>query len=510
MKAVPLYWLSLGDVYLSLPPSLFPEEKNWWYRVWCASGKPGRFAPDADMKATREVFVPTVEDLPEEGEGDHLIMRFFKNYFGPMLMKPWMKAIVILLYCGYMGGAIYGCMNIRRGVSFEKLSNADSFLADYYLNKDIYFNQYSVSVALVITDKLDYSDPEVQQGINRVIETFTNETDFFCTDNTVSWLNDYLEYLKYIPRKPKTPEEFIQMLKYSFLGLPGADRHRLDISFNSEATEIEAARFYVQSLWYKKTEEIMLAARRVADSIEDFNVTIFHQTFIYFDQPVVVWKNTIQNIIIAIICMLFVAMMFVPQPASAVWVTIATASIECGVMGYMTLWDVNVDFISMTYLILCIGFSVDFSVHITYGFIASEAETGSKKAVDALHVLGYPVLQSGISTILGVVFLCTSISYLFLSFFKTMVLVIVFGVWHALFVLPVVLSLLSGHCKPCTHQDNCQCECTKEDLAEQGKQICHIVTDCDKCVSETDSLQDNPDVITELCTNVWRNHDVIS
>ena len=168
----------------------------------------------------------------------------------------------------------------------------------------------------------------------------------------------------------------------------------------------------------------------------------------------------------------------------------------------MTLWDVNVDFVSMTYLILCIGFSVDFSVHITYGFIASEKVKGRDKAVDALHMVGYPVLQSGTSTILGVIFLVTSISYLFLSFLKTMVLVISFGVFHALFVLPIVLSLLAGQCKPCTQPSDCQTECTKEDLTEQGKKhICHIVDDCDKCnTTESQALQDSH--VVEICSTV--------
>jgi len=140
-----------------------------------------------------------------------------------------------------------------------------------------------------------------------------------------------------------------------------------------------------------------------------------------------------------------VALLLVPHPICAFWVTAAIASIVAGVLGYMTLWDVNVDFISMTYLILCIGFSVDFAVHITYGFISTHDGSNKDKAIQGLYLLGYPILQSATSTVISVVFLCTSISYLFLSFFKTMILVIMFGTWHSLFVLPVVLSLVSGH-----------------------------------------------------------------
>ena len=139
----------------------------------------------------------------------------------------------------------------------------------------------------------------------------------------------------------------------------------------------------------------------------------------------------------------------------------------------MTLWDVNVDFVSMTYLILCIGFSVDFAVHITYGFIASQAKTPNAKSIDALAHIGYPIMQSGISTVLGICFLCTSISYLFLSFFKTMILVIAFGVLHGIVLLPVFLSLLSCKVGPCPKEE-CEEEMRTqtEHIKEKSKHIC--------------------------------------
>lgn len=242
---------------------------------------------------------------------------------------------------------------------------------------------------------------------------------------------------------------------------------------------------------FERTEDTMLEARRIAQEIKDFRVTIFHQTFVYFDQPVVVWANTLQNMIIAVICMFFVALIFVPHILCALWVTAAAASIEIGVIGCMTLWDVNVDFISMTYLILCIGFSVDFAVHITYGFIASNKTTPNEKAIDALYIIGYPIIQSGTSTVLGIVFLCTSISYLFLSFFKTMILVIVFGIVHGVIFLPVFLSLLSCKVGPCPKEE-CEEEISKQrkHLQEKSKHICPgLFGDCKDCDTISQDFQ---------------------
>ena len=57
---------------------------------------------------------------------------------------------------------------MRKGVSFKKLSNADSYLAHYYTQKDVLFNQYGPSVALVFDEPNNYSDPAVSSQHGRL------------------------------------------------------------------------------------------------------------------------------------------------------------------------------------------------------------------------------------------------------------------------------------------------------------------------------------------------------
>ena len=117
-------------------------------------------------------------------------------------------------------------------------------------------------------------------------------------------------------------------------------------------------------------------------------------------------------------------------------------------MGYMTLWDVSLDSISMINLIMCIGFSVDFSAHISYAYLAAKVDTPAERVDECLYALGMPILQGGLSTILGILTLILAPSYIFITFFKTVFLVIFFGAMHGIFLLPVLLSLLGpGSCK---------------------------------------------------------------
>ena len=101
----------------------------------------------------------------------------------------------------------------------------------------------------------------------------------------------------------------------------------------------------------------------------------------------------------------------------------------------------------MIQLIMCIGFSVDFSAHISYAYLAAKADTPDGRVKECLYSLGLPIVQGGLSTIISIVPLVLAPSYIFVTFFKTVFLVIFFGATHGIFLLPVLLSLIGpGSC----------------------------------------------------------------
>lgn len=164
-------------------------------------------------------------------------------------------------------------------------------------------------------------------------------------------------------------------------------------------------------------------------------------------QYVLVRTTSIQAISLAAAVMMVVSLIFIPNPLCSLWVAFSIVSIEIGVVGYMTLWGVNLDSISMINLIMCIGFSVDFSAHISYAYLAAKVDTPEERVRECLYALGLPILQGGLSTILGITALILAPSYIFITFFKTVFLVIFFGAMHGIFLLPVLLSLLGpGSC----------------------------------------------------------------
>lgn len=138
--------------------------------------------------------------------------------------------------------------------------------------------------------------------------------------------------------------------------------------------------------------------------------------------------------------MVLVALLLIPNAICSIWIGFAIISIEIGVVGYMSMWDVNLDSISVIILIMSIGFSVDFSAHISYAYLSSKADTPEGRVRECLHSLGFPIMQVAISTIVGILPLTFHPAYISNTFFKTVFLVMFLGVTHGMFLLPVILS----------------------------------------------------------------------
>lgn len=111
--------------------------------------------------------------------------------------------------------------------------------------------------------------------------------------------------------------------------------------------------------------------------------------------------------------MFIVSSLLIPHLLCSLWVTLAIASVIVGVMGCMAFWNVNLDSISMIKLVTCVGFSGDSSAHISYAFVSSSKSLVNQITTEALYLLGYPLLQSAVSTIRGVCVLSAAKAYIF-------------------------------------------------------------------------------------------------
>ena len=130
---------------------------------------------------------------------------------------------------------------------------------------------------------------------------------------------------------------------------------------------------------------------------------------------------------------------------SAVSAIFSIVSTLAGCLGLMSIWGIVLDGITLINLIMCIGFSVDFSAHFCYSFIEHRHTVGLEQSqvVERTMLCVYkPVLQGALSTLLGVMGMLYAPSYSFIIFFKVMFIVISLGVFHSLILVPLFVQFI--------------------------------------------------------------------
>lgn len=367
------------------------------------------------------------------------MMAFFRDSLGGLMSTRTFKLCLAVVYAAYISVAVWGCLNINEGLTLDKLASDGSYVDEFYALEIKYFRNYGPAVNVIVGAELELWKESERERIERLLNTFETSDRFHGADATIAWTRDFGSF---VGKTRLTAGNFSSELN-TFLQTD--EQYVYDINVDRASGRVEQSRFFVFAKDVDSSQretDLMLTARRIADDNVDLNVTVFHPTFIFYDQYIAVWPNTRQNLLVATTAMFAVALMLMPPFACSLLVTLSIVSTCVGVIGYMTWWGVNLNTVSMINIVMCTGFCVDFAAHVVYAFSLTEGETGDERMRNALHKLGYPVVQGALSTILAVAPLGFASCYVFRSFFRTMFLVVVFSAFHGLFVIPALLSVV--------------------------------------------------------------------
>uniref|UniRef100_A0A1I7VYR1 SSD domain-containing protein n=1 Tax=Loa loa TaxID=7209 RepID=A0A1I7VYR1_LOALO len=422
--------------------------------VWLQPTVPDAFIKSTSLKCRLFWMGSRADPDPKNLERnlkDSSAKKFFKEWlaksnvhprFAPILMNPIVKTLVVIWFFIYIGLSVYGCLHLREGLEPINLLVQDSYAIPHYRHLEKYFWNYGAPLQIVVNNAPDLRDKSERRRVESMVHAFANTKYSIGDDSIQFWLKEMEIYYKKELEMDVVDSEIYGMAEH-FFSAKSQDIWSEDVIWETNKQglySIQSFRFLVGMKHISKTyyqEEATKTFREVAERYSSYNVTTFSPLWLFTDQYAIVIPNTIQNILIALAVMIVIAMLLIPQPFCSVWVAFSIASIDLGVIGFMTLWDVNLDAISMITIIMSIGFSVDYSAHITYGYVISAESTPKQRVKTALGALGWPVTQGAMSTILAVVVLADIPAYMIVTFFKTVLLSIMLGLLHGLVFLPV-------------------------------------------------------------------------
>ncbi|KAK3605252.1 hypothetical protein CHS0354_037652 [Potamilus streckersoni] len=367
----------------------------------------------------------------------------FPGWFIPKLvLKLPLKILILVIFAGYLAVSIYGITIIEQGLELKHLVSETSYFYKYRHWLDDNFRSFT-PVSFVIPNTVLYASNVTQDNIDKVLKRATSNPSVK-NNFQINWLTSYQQSPFY---DDSSEYNFVSSLESRFLAHPLYQRFKNDIVIDTVSKRITVSRFYVLSENLKSTTQqgqLMLDMRDVAKS-SFISIFAFSPAFIFYEQYVEVLPQTLQTVGIAVGIVFFVTVLFMPHPLLLIYVTITVVMIMIGILGFLPFLGLTLSTITMIHIIMSVGFSVDYAAHICHGFMISDGNTRNERVKEAVMRSGAPIFHGAASSFIGIITLVAATSYIFRSFFGVMVLVIAFGLAHAIFFLPVVLSLIGPH-----------------------------------------------------------------
>ncbi|XP_055956287.1 patched domain-containing protein 3 [Patella vulgata] len=373
---------------------------------------------------------------------------FFEKYFGPFLMKLPVKIIVMLIVAILVGVNLWRFILLKQDFNLTNYIPSDSYAYDYAKAKERYFVNEGTDTAVYCGDINYFDHIRKLDVVHHLIES-----DTYIQDGTlISWFKSFQQY-QTATGVPITTEAEFNSAVFQFTKTAGQNLKTF-IKFNStrEPVRIISSYFTMKhTLQPDSAGEIdaMQSLRSIIDNgmfplynrpdQPTYKCFSYSRNYLTYETNKVLLNELYRNLGLAGACVLVVTLILIANLWTSLLVFSCVVFTLICVAGTLELWGVTIDTASSVLMILSVGLAVDYSAHVGHTFMTISGNR-QERSLKTLKSIGPAVFNGGFSTFLAFVLLSTSTSYGFSLFFRVFFSVVVFGLFHGLCYLPVVLS----------------------------------------------------------------------
>ncbi|XP_018616445.2 patched domain-containing protein 1 [Scleropages formosus] len=418
-------------------------ENNYQHSLFC------RKVPKPEVLQQRPTWYRCLmhtqynEEVSEPGDlrayERHLLVSFMKRYYCDWITNTYVKPFVVLFYLVYISFALMGYLQVSEGYDLSNMVATETSTIAYTRAQQRFFSSYSPVIGFYIYESIEYWNASVQEDLLEYTKGFER----------ISWFESYLNYLRSLNLSSTLPRHnFTEHLRYGFLKLPQFLHFTDDIIFtrrmDGEADVAASRMFLVAKTTENKREEmsILLDTLRKLSHTSRVKFIIFNPSFVYMDRYASSVCAPLNNACISALFLLFFSAFLAADPLVNVWLTVTVASVTFGVVGFMTLWRVELDCMSVLCLIYGVNHAIDASTPLVSTFALGRDYTRTRWVRQALERHGVPMLQTYLCYSTTLLPLAAVPSNLTRTLFRCLFLTVLITLFHCLAILPVVLTFL--------------------------------------------------------------------
>jgi len=370
--------------------------------------------------------------------------------YAKLLSYKSFKIAVLIVTLIFTSIGISGCFLMEQKFDFLLLLPKDSYLRQWHETKNYLYPDKGWT-ANIYSDSFDHSHLETFENLTKSLDELQKSRTYIQGYET--WWTGLKKYAQEKENFTKWEDfansQHFPIVLSNFLFSSYGAKFQSDFKFNSSllcgqaAPFIKSSRSEIQYLPFDGPKEHIPAKRRLDELINISGVPggfSFVKVYAKWEMDEIISEEMQRNVLLAMTCIFLVTFILLANIRVSLMVLLTVTVTFVDIIGFLHFWNITIDVFSASGAVLSIGLCVDYAVHLGLAFIIGKGSR-HEKSVFALTSIGSAIFNGGLSTFLALVLLGFSTSHIFLSFFKVFVLTVVFGLFHGLVLLPVMLAV---------------------------------------------------------------------
>ncbi|ODM87820.1 Niemann-Pick C1 protein [Orchesella cincta] len=430
------------------------------------------------------------------------ITQLFTNCYAPFILgSKWIRLAVLMVFYSWLCVSIALVHKVDVGLDQKLSMPSDSYVLKYF-NSLAEYLQVGPPVYFVVASNSSspsLSDWDVQSKIaasgspsslvSQIFSASKISNSSFIAKPASSWLDDYVDWAanedcckitadgQFCPNSNSScgpcgievtdlkmsPEDFRKYISFFLQDIPtetcpkaghAAYQNGVSLGTVNNQTEVVASYFMTYQTVLKTSHDYVSALKQAIFLSENITKTLNNEFlvfpysvfYVFYEQYLDTWHQVLLNLGLSLagVCVVVLIGTFSIKETILVFTTILC--IISNLIGMMYVFGISLNALSLVNLVMAVGISVEFCVHIVCAFAHTDGNSNVEKSKIVLGGVGSSVF-SGITLtkIAGIIVLGFAKTKIFeVFYFRMYLLIVLIGATHGLCFLPVLMSFVGG------------------------------------------------------------------